>query len=45
MTIVVGDGLEVMEIFTLSLESSDEDVAIGSMSVTQISITNTDGGQ
>ena len=44
MTITRDDGLEEMEIFSLSLESSDEDVFIGPVSVTQIIITNIDGG-
>jgi hypothetical protein len=42
VTITRDDGLEEMEIFSLSLESSDEDVFIGPVSVTQIIITNID---
>ena len=42
VTIADRDGLEVTETFTLSLESSDEDVSIGPISVTQIIITDTD---
>lgn len=43
VTILSNDGLESEEFFILSLESEDPAVNIGSMAVTRIIITNTDG--
>lgn len=43
VTILSNDGLEGTESFILSLESEDPAVNIGSMAVTRIIITNTDG--